>query len=377
MGLLLLLGISLPGHTAPLIIPAPPTIPAKGYLLVDYDSGRVLVSEKADERMEPASITKMMTTYIISSELRNGNIKLDDKVRISEKAWRAPGSRMFVEVNTDVSVEDLLRGIIVQSGNDATIALAEYVSGTEQAFVSTMNQYAKMLGMKNTHFVNSTGLPHKDHYSSATDLATLARAMIRNFPEHYAWYAEKEFTYNKIKQYNRNRLLWRDKSVDGIKTGHTESAGYCLVASARRNNMRLISVVLGATSQSAREKATLTLLNYGFRFYETQKLHSGSSTLVSSDLWKSESDSIAMGLKDDLYITSPRGQFKRIKTTIRYDSYIIAPINKGQRLGTVTLTLAGKEIATRPLVALHDAKEGSLWSTIIDTIKLFFIKLFS
>jgi D-alanyl-D-alanine carboxypeptidase (penicillin-binding protein 5/6) len=319
----------------------------------------------------------MMSAYIISSELRSGNLKLDDMVKISEKAWRAEGSRMFVEVNTRVSVTDLLKGIIVQSGNDATIALAEHLAGTETAFATIMNQYAQMLGMTNTHFANSTGLPDPEHYTTARDLARLAQALIRDFPEHYEWYAEKVFTYNDIKQYNRNRLLWRDKSVDGIKTGHTEAAGYCLVASARRDNMRLISVVLGTKSESAREQASLTLLNYGFRFFETVKLHAANTALVSPKVWKSSIDTVALGLRKDLYITVPRGQAQQLKTDVVHDSYIIAPVTAGQAIGNVHIRVGDEEVASRPLTALQAAPEGSLWQRLLDTIQLFFIKLFN
>ncbi|VAX02275.1 D-alanyl-D-alanine carboxypeptidase, partial [hydrothermal vent metagenome] len=255
------------------LIPATPKIKAKGYLLIDFNSGRVLAEKKSGQRMEPASLTKMLSAYVIDHELAKGNISLDDEVRISEKAWRMEGSRMFIEVGKKISVEDLLKGVIIQSGNDATVALAEHVAGSEDAFVSLMNQHAAELGMLDSHFVNSTGLPHKDHYTTPRDLAKLAIALIRDYPTHYAWYSQKEFVYNDIKQYNRNRLLWRNKYVDGIKTGHTESAGYCLVASAERDGMRLISVVLGTRNDETRSSESQKLLTYGFRFFETHRLY--------------------------------------------------------------------------------------------------------
>ena len=275
-------------QAAPAIIPSPPGIDAKAYLLMDYDSDYIISSENADERMEPASLTKMMSSYVISNELDKGTLKLDDKVKISEKAWRMPGSRMFVKVGSEVTVGELLKGMIIQSGNDATVALAQHVAGSEDAFASMMNQQAARLGMTSTHFVNSTGLPNPEHYTTAHDLAILARALIHDFPDHYEWYSEKEYKYNKIKQRNRNDLLWRDSSVDGIKTGHTESAGYCLVASAKRKTMRLISVVLGTDSKKGRATESQKLLTYGFRFFETHRLYAANEPLTTVRVWKGD-----------------------------------------------------------------------------------------
>jgi D-alanyl-D-alanine carboxypeptidase (penicillin-binding protein 5/6) len=376
LSLFLSLTICLPLQAAPTLLPAPPTIPARGYFLTDFNSGHVIAEKAADERLEPASITKMMVTYIAYHELRNGNLKLEDLVTVSEKAWKAEGSRMFIEVNTKVPVAELLRGIIIQSGNDATIALAEHLAGSEQAFASIMNQYAATLGMTGSHFVNSTGLPDPEHYTTARDLATLSRALIRDFPEHYSWYKEKVFSYNNIKQYNRNRLLWRDNSVDGIKTGHTESAGYCLVASARRDDMRLISIVLGTGSEKAREQASLTLLNYGFRFYETGKLFDAGQPLVNARLWKGANDTVVLGLPSDLYLTVPRGQFSKLKTGMRHAAHPVAPLQQGQVLGKLDILFQDKVIASRDLVALSAAPAGSFWSRLLDTIQLFFIRLF-
>lgn len=359
------------------MIPAAPKIAAKGYLLIDYNSGNELTSKNADMRMEPASLTKMMSSYVIASALESNSIKLDDKVIVSEKAWRAPGSRMFIEVNTAVTVEQLLKGLIVQSGNDATIALAEHVAGSEEAFASLMNQYAAQIGMTSTHFVNSTGLPHKNHYTTPRDMAMLARALIHDFPEHYRMYSIKKFNYNNINQYNRNRLLWKDKSVDGVKTGHTESAGYCLVASALRNDMRLISVVLGTKSEKARERASLKLLGYGFRFFESYRIYSAGEAVIEPEIWYGASDKVVLGFPDDLYITIPRGKRDKIKTTTTYEDIISAPVSKGQELGNILITLDGKSIIDRPLVVLEDVPEGSLWSRFIDYIKLLFFRLFS
>ncbi|MDX1811242.1 MAG: D-alanyl-D-alanine carboxypeptidase family protein, partial [Gammaproteobacteria bacterium] len=271
--------------------PKPPKIGATAYILQDFQSGDVIAELKADARVEPASLTKMMSVYVIEHELKNGNISLSDEVLISKKAWKMPGSRMFVEVNTRVKVEELLKGIIIQSGNDATIAMAEFVAGSEDSFVSLMNSYAQKLGMKGTHFVNATGLPNDDHYTTARDLALLVKAMIRDFPENYSWYSEKVYTYNGIKQYNRNKLLWQSEYVDGVKTGHTESAGYCLAASAVKNDMRLISVVLGTNSERARATESQKLLTFGFRFFETHRLYEAGQKLTTAKIWKGDSES--------------------------------------------------------------------------------------
>ena len=339
---------------------------------MDYDSGYIITSQNADERMEPASLTKMMSSYVISSELKKGTLALDEKVKISEKAWRMPGSRMFVEVGSSVTVEQLLRGMIIQSGNDATVALAQHVAGSEDAFASMMNQHAERLGMVNTHFVNSTGLPHADHYTTAHDLAILARALIRDFPEHYEWYSEREYKYNKIKQKNRNDLLWRDSSVDGIKTGHTESAGYCLVASAKRKNMRLISVVLGTHSEKARANESQKLLTYGFRFFETHRLYTAHEPLTTVRVWKGDTEQLPLGLNEDLYVTIPRGQYKNLDANMSINAEITAPVQDGQNLGTVNIRLGDQSYAERRLVALQAVQPGGFMHRLIDAVKLKF-----
>ena len=347
-------------------IPTAPKLAAKGYVLLDFKSGQIIAENKGDQRMEPASLTKMMSTYVISHELKAGNISLQDKVTISKKAWRMPGSRMFVEVGKQIDVEKLLKGIIIQSGNDATVAMAEFVAGSEDAFASLMNNYAQQLGMLDTHFVNSTGLPDAEHYTTPRDMAILGSALIRDFPEHYKWYAIKKFTFNNITQYNRNKLLWRDKSVDGIKTGHTESAGFCLVSSAVRDDMRLVSVVLGTKSDSARVEESQKLLSYGFRFYRSHKLYDANTEISTTDVWKGAKDSLSLGLLKDLYVTIPRGQYKQLKPSINFESIIEAPINKHQVLGNLAVKLNDKIIAERKLVALHEIEQGSWWKRLVD-----------
>jgi len=354
------------------LIPAVPKIKAKGYLLIDFHSGQVLAEKNADKRLEPASLTKMLSAYVIDYELAQGNIHLDDEVIISKKAWKMPGSRMFIEVGKKVSVEDLLKGVIIQSGNDATVALAEHVAGSEEAFASLMNQHAAELGMTNSHFVNATGLPHKEHYTTARDLARLAQALIRDYPENYALYAQKEFTFNNIKQYNRNKLLWRNKYVDGIKTGHTEAAGYCLVASMLRDDMRLISVILGTRSEEARAAETQKLLTYGFRFFETHKLYAANEPLTTARIWKGETEELPLGLAEDLYITIPRGQYKKLKANMSIDKRIIAPARKGQSFGSVNVSLDGTDYVQRDLVSLADVAEGGLFGNLVDEVQLMF-----
>lgn len=354
------------------LIPAPPTIYAKAYLLMDYHSGKILVEKNADERMEPASLTKLMTSYVLMSELKAGAIKEDDKVLISKKAWKMGGSRMFVEVNTHVSLHKLLLGMIVDSGNDATVALAEHAAGSEDSFVTLMNKYAQQLGMTHTHFDNATGWPDPKHYTTAHDLAILTRALIKDFPDHYDLYKIKQFTYNKIPQFNRNRLLWLDNRVDGVKTGHTDSAGYCLIASAQKDDMRLISVVLGTKSEDARETESRKLLNYGFRFYETFKLHAALDPLTQMRVWKGAKETVPLGLASSLYITTPRGRRNMIKAQMTVDSTIVAPIVKGQEYGHVEVKLGDEVIAKRPLIALEDVPEGGFWRRTVDNIKLLF-----
>jgi D-alanyl-D-alanine carboxypeptidase (penicillin-binding protein 5/6) len=368
--LLLLLVSAFSAQAAPSLIPSPPRLSATGYVLIDFHSGQVIASDKPEQRLEPASLTKMMTAYVVFSEIKDGHIALDDKVRISEKAWRMPGSRMFLEVGDVVTVEKLLKGLIIQSGNDASVALAEFVAGSEDAFVPLMNAHAERLGLNGTHFANSTGLPHEDHYTTPLDMAHLAAALIRDFPGHYNWYSQKKYTYNNITQSNRNLLLYRDESVDGVKTGHTESAGYCLVASAKRDDMRLISVVMGTDSEKARAQESQKLLNYGFRFYETHRLYSANKPLKQMRIWKGEREKAALGLANDLYVTVPRGQYKQLKASMRVGKNLVAPIDAGQKVGQVTVKLGDKLIAERPLVAQQSVKEGGLWQKLKDSALL-------
>ena len=353
-------------------VPKAPSVGAKGYLVEDFLSGQAIAEKNADQPLEPASITKLMSAYVIFSEIRNGSLALSDKVRISEKAWRTQGSRMFVEVNTQVSIADLLKGMIIQSGNDATVALAEQVAGTEASFATLMNTYAQQLGLTRSHFTNSTGLPDKEHYTTARDIIRIARALIREFPEYYQWYAEKQFSYNEITQYNRNKLLWRDESVDGLKTGHTDSAGYCLVTSAERDGMRVISVVLGTKSEEARADASQSLLNYGFRFFETHKLYDGSTKLTNARIWKGASDAVELGLAEPLYITIPRGEYNNLDASMQLQEQITAPVTQGQTLGRVVINLAGTLVSERDLVALQAVDEGSFWQRIVDEGLLYF-----
>ena len=341
-------------------IPAPPQVAAKNYILVDFNSGRLLAEKDADEQVEPASITKLMTGYVIYRELDSGRMSLEDMVTISEKAWRMGGSRMYVEVGKQVSVRELLKGMVIQSGNDATVALAEHIAGTEDAFVQLMNEYAAQLGMTNTMFLNSTGWPAEGHLTTARDISKLAIAVIAEFPEYYSWYKEKVYTYNNIKQYNRNKLLWRDNSVDGMKTGHTESAGYCLVSSALRSDMRLVAVVLGTDSEKARASVSQSLLSYGFRFFETHRLYAAGEVLNRSRVWKGDTENVSLGLLDDLYVTIPRGSYKSLEAVMDVDTNIQAPLEKGSQHGAVRVTMNEEEIALAPLVALDAIGEGSI-----------------
>lgn len=360
------------GVQAGAIIPQPtaPSVAASAYVLIDHDSGRVLAEQNADERLPPASITKLMTSYVIAQELYAGNISLDDEVMISEKAWRMVGSRSFIEVNTKVTLEALLRGMIVQSGNDAAVAMAEHIAGSEEVFAHMMNQYAQQLGMTNTHYRNSTGLPDPDHYSSARDIAILSAALIRDFPEHYRWYSEKEFTYNGITQHNRNKLLWRDSSVDGLKTGHTEEAGYCLAASAKRGDMRLIAVVLGTRSENARAQEIQKLLNYGFRFFETHPLYQAGQQVVDTKVWKGADRQLALGPAAPLSVTVPRGQYQDLVATTNLQQPVIAPVAAGTELGEVEIHLGEELIAREKLVALKSVEAGSWWRRLVDALLL-------
>lgn len=353
-------------------LPSAPQVSAGSYILVDYHSGDVLAEKDADKRMEPASITKLMSAYIMFREIEAGRLKLTDLVRISKKAWRMPGSRTFVEVGTQVPVNTLLQGLIVQSGNDATVALAERIAGSEDTFVAMMNQEAQRLGMKSTHFENVTGLPHPNHYSTARDIAKLARALVHDYPEFYKYYSEKKFRYNNITQPNRNLLLWRDPSVDGMKTGHTDSAGFCLVASAKRDGMRLISVVLDDRSENARATSSEALLNYGFRFFETKKLYAAGTPLKQVRIWKGVSDTLALGLAKDLYVTYPRSQYNKLRATVNFKPTIIAPARKDESFGTLDVSLNTRVIAERPLIALQAVDTGNLWQRMSDGVRLWF-----
>ncbi len=357
------------------LIPAPPQVSARSYLVMDTDTGHIIAADRESERFAPASLTKMMTSYIVEYEISKGNISEEDLVLISEKAWRTGGSRMFIQEGTQVKVGDLLRGVIIQSGNDASVALAEHIAGSERAFADLMNQHARLLGMENTHFVNATGLPADDHYSSAIDLAKLAKALITRFPEHYAIYSQKYFTYNNIRQPNRNKLLWRDNSVDGIKTGHTDDAGYCLVASAKRDDMRLITVVMGTDSEEARARESQKLLSYGFRYYRTHQLYTAGAVLKDSKIWAGARDQIRLGLTEDLAVTVPRGKADQLEANIELDKVIKAPVAQGQELGKVRVSIDGETVATVPLVALEAVAEGGLFKRIWHAIVLFFLGL--
>ncbi len=354
------------------LVPAPPAIRATAYLLIDANSGRVLAEKNSMERVEPASLTKLMTAWVVFNEIRNGTVSLDETTRVSKKAWKMKGSRMFIEVGKEVKIRDLLLGMIVQSGNDASVALAEHIAGGEDAFAQLMNQHAKVLGMNGSHFVNATGWPDENHYTTAHDLAILTRALIREFPEYYAWYSIKEFTYNNIRQSNRNRLLWLDERVDGVKTGHTESAGFCLVTSAKQDDMRLISVVLGTDSEDARVEMSRKLLNYGFRFFESFKLYQAGTPLTEMRIWKGEEEMLPLGLDKDLYITLPRGQRGKLDASMSVEPEILAPAFKGRSYGTVEVRLGEEVITTQPLVALKDIPEGGLWQRFTDSILLWF-----
>lgn len=350
--------------------PPPPTIAAKSFMLLDFNSGQVLLEKDPDIAVEPASLTKLMTAYVVFSEIKAGRLKLTDKVRVSEKAWRTGGSRMFIDLDTEVSVEDLLRGMIIQSGNDASVALAERIAGSEESFAGMMNQYAHKLGLTKSHFLNATGIDSPHHISSARDMAKIAMAIIRDFPEYYGYYSEKSFTYKGISQANRNVLLKRDPSVDGMKTGFTEKAKYCLVASAKRNDMRLISVLLGAETPKIRAAETQKMLNYGFQFYETQKVYGAGETVNKPRVWKGAEDFVPIGLNQDLYVTVARGQYSKIKPVLQLNQRLIAPVKSGETCGTLRLMFDDKVLLERPLVALQTVNEGGLIRLITDSILL-------
>ncbi len=379
--LLLLLLICSQANAAPAIIPAPPQLAASGYMLIDARTGEALVEQNAEQRLPPASLTKIMTSYVAAKELALGTISLEDEVDISVEAWRTEGSRMFVREGTKVRLEDLIRGIVIQSGNDASVAVAEHIAGSEAAFADVMNQYAVQLGMVGTNFANSTGLPDDSHYTTAHDLALLTTALINEFPEHYAIYKERSFTYGAPgeqpkRQANRNKLLFRDSTVDGVKTGHTKAAGYCLVASAVRDDMRLISVVMGATSEESRARESQKLLTYGFRYFETAQLYGAEEVLKQVRVWGGQHGSIRMGLAEDLLLTIPRGSRQNLQATLSFIDEVHAPVAQGDQLGTLTVTLPeGREISL-PLKALNPVKEAGFFVGLWDSIQLFFLKLF-
>ncbi|MFM2318425.1 MAG: hypothetical protein RLZZ215_1046 [Pseudomonadota bacterium] len=349
-----------------------PEVDSTSFVLVDFQSGEELAALNPGERVEPASITKLMTAYILYRELSKGTIKLDDEVLISQRAWEMQGSRMFVELGKKVQLEKLLRGLIIQSGNDAAVALAEHVAGSETAFVQRMNEVAKELGMVNTQYQNVTGWPAADHYTTARDIVILARALITEFPDRYKLYSEKEFTYNNIKQHNRNKLLWRDASVDGMKTGHTESAGFCLVASAKRDTMRLISVLLGSTDENSRTESSQRLLEYGFRTFETHKLYKSGDALSAVRVWQGDKTKVAAGVIDDLYVSIGKGRYDQLKGVMQFDKAIDAPIRRGDVLGKIILSDQGKVLKEVPLLALEDIAEGGLWRRMSDSVQKFF-----
>ena len=359
------------------IIPPPPTISASSHLLMDFDTGELLVELNADEPLPPASLTKIMTVFVTSEELKAGRISLDDIVTVSTNAWRTPGSRMFLDERSKVAVEDLLKGVIIQSGNDASVALAEHIAGSEGAFADMMNQQAMVLGMASTQFQNATGLPADDHYTTARDLSLLTRAMIQQHPESYQYYSERSFTHNDIEQPNRNRLLWRDRTVDGVKTGHTKAAGYCLVASAEREGMRLVSVVMGTDSDEARMRESQKLLSYGFRYFETQTMYEPDAALKAADLWYAEADTVDLGVAEPVIITIPRGSYNDIEAELKVRKVIEAPVARGAELGELVLRLHGDVVHRSPLVALEEVPEAGMFARATDFVVLFFKQLIS
>jgi D-alanyl-D-alanine carboxypeptidase (penicillin-binding protein 5/6) len=351
--------------------PQPPSVVAKSWVLGDLSSGQVLATHKADERFEPASLTKIMTAYVVFKALRDKKLAPDRLVKVSERAWKAPGGRMFIEPRRPVTVDELIRGMVVQSGNDACIALAEAVAGSEEVFAQLMNREAERLGMKNTRFRNASGLPDAQHYSTAQDLYILAAALIRDFPEEYAqYYSQKEFRYNNVAQVNRNRLLWVDPSVDGVKTGHTEAAGYCLIASSRRGGRRLLSVLLGSTSEATRAQESLRLLNWGYQFYDSVKLYAAGDPVRSIEVWKGVARTVDVGVSVDLFVTVPKGEADRLKAELVSQQPLVAPIGKGERVGVLRVTHDGKPFAEYPLVALQPVAAAGLFRRTWDTLRL-------
>lgn len=353
------------------LIPAPPNVNAKSFIVMDTNSGRIIAAKNMHMRLPPASLTKLMTLYVVAESLQSGHIHLDDKVHISEKAWKMGGSKMFVKANDNVPVRLLIQGIIVDSGNDACVAMAQFIGGNETSFAQLMNQTAKNLGMTNTHYVDSTGLPQPDHFATAYDLAVLARAFINNFPQYYGWFNQKWFKYNNIRQPNRNRLLWRDPSVDGLKTGHTKGAGYCLIASAKRKNMRLVSVVMKTPTDEARNNDSQALLNYGFRFYTTHQLYGANQAITQARVWMGQQRKVALGTKHPLFVTIPTGSYQQLKIAATTKT-LTAPINIGENSGQLNISLNGKVIQSVPLLALNSDKQGNLFRRISDRISLTF-----
>lgn len=365
-----------PTPEQPTIIPSPPALNSKAYILLDADSGRIIAEKNSHMRLPPASLTKLMTLYIVDQALMAGKLHENDTALISEKAWRSGGSRMFVKLNDHVPVKDLLQGIIVDSGNDACVAIAEHIAGDETTFAGVMNQQAKNLGMQDSNFLDSTGLPNPNHYTTAFDMAILTRALIKSFPEQYALFKQKWFAYNNIKQPNRNRLLWWDNSVDGLKTGHTDEAGFCLVASAKRQNMRLIAVVMGAPSDHERATEAQQLLNYGFHFYETHKLYSAGTALAKPRIWKGQEKNVEMGTNKDIFVTIPTGEYKNLVAQVSFPDILQAPIEKGQNYGDLTVKLKDQLIANVPIAALQDDPKGGIFRRMNDSISLTFHRLF-
>ena len=381
LAFVLLLVVSAVGVQAENAVPAPPSLAAKAYLLVDATSGAVLVEHNADELLPPASLTKMMTAYVLAEEINAGRVSEDDMVKISENAWSQNpifngSSLMWIQPLKDVSIADLQRGIIISSGNDATLAVAEHIAGTEAVFAEMMNTNAKRLGLANTFYVNSHGLPDPRHLTTARDLATLAKAMINDHPEQYAIYKEPEFTYNNIRQYNRNTLILEDPSVDGLKTGHTREAGYCLVASAQRDGMRLISVVMGTSSTKARKDDTRSLFSYGFHFYETATVFEPMTELEKPRIWKGQEDYVPVGLLEKTVLTLPRGKRDNLVTSVEVNKQLVAPLAVGDPVGIVTVSLNGETVLQVPAVALATVEPGGLFARLWDSVLMFFASLF-
>ena len=350
----------------------PPDIAARGYVLMDADTLQVLAERDGDVTLPPASLTKIMTSFVAAAELESGRISLTDQVPVSVNAWRTQGSRMFIREGTEVSLDDLLHGIIIQSGNDASVAVAEYIAGAEDAFAGMMNDHAARIGMVNTHFANSTGLPNEAQHSTARDMALLTRALIRRFPDHYAIYSQRQFKYNDIEQPNRNRLLWRDRTVDGVKTGHTDAAGYCLVASAERNGMRLISALMGAETEPIRVRETQKLLQYGFRYFETRKLYDADAPLQAAEVWYGEAKEVAIGVAEPIFATIQRGRYDELEATLDLPRALEAPIAIGQQFGELRVTLDDELIASAPLIAQEAVAQSGFFSRMFEGVYLFF-----